>query len=97
MKRAVLVFVFSTVAMVACGGGAVYYANVPPPPLRVEARGYAPGPGYVWIDGYWGGGGGRQVWVAGRWVVPPHRHAVWVAPRWDRDGRRYRYHEGHWR
>jgi len=45
-------------AMVACGGG--YRANyvaysVPPPPApyAVGAVGYAPGAGYVWVDGFW--------------------------------------------
>src|SRR5579872_4042601 len=95
MKRAMLVMVFSAVAMVACGGGPVYYANVPPPPIRAEVVGVAPGPGYVWVGGYWGWSGLAHVWVPGRWAVPPHRHARWVEPRWDRDGRHYRFHEGH--
>lgn len=95
MKRAALVLMVS--ALTACGGGAFYYSNVPPPPLRAEVVGVAPGPGYVWVGGYWGFRGGGTVWVPGRWVVPPHRHAVWVAPRWERAGNRYRYHEGHWR
>jgi len=97
MRRAMLVLVFSTMALVGCAGGVVYYANVPPPPVRVEVMGVAPGPGYAWVGGYWGWSGGAHVWMPGRWVVPPHRHAVWVAPRWERAGGRYRFHEGRWR
>jgi hypothetical protein len=29
------------------------YIGVAPPPLRHEARGTMPGPGYAWVDGYW--------------------------------------------
>jgi hypothetical protein len=41
------------------GGGYGYYATTPPPAVRVEQRGVAPGAGYVWMDGYWGYNGGR--------------------------------------
>jgi len=101
MKKAVwnryaLVLVFSGFAMTACAGGA-YYANVPPPPVRVEAYGRAPGPGYVWINGYWGWRGNAYAWVPGSWSRPPRARAVWVAPYWERAGGRYRFREGRWR
>src|SRR5208282_2184107 len=90
MKRMLLPHIlFAVLTMAACGGGVVYYANVPPPPLRAEAFGVATGPGYVWINGYWGWSGGAHVWVAGRWALPPRPHAVWVAPYWERQGARY--------
>jgi hypothetical protein len=97
MKRAsLLATVFAMLSLAACAG-VVYYSNVPPPPLRAEAFGVAPGPGYVWVNGYWGWSGGAHAWVAGRWVRPPRPHAVWVAPYWERQGARYRFHEGRWR
>lgn len=40
------------------------------PPHRHYERGYAveaPGPGWVWIDGYWSGGGRGRVWIEGHW------------------------------
>jgi len=65
----------------------------PPPPAYVAGPvGVAPGPGYVWVDGYWNWVGGRWVWVPGAWVLPPHGHRVWVAPAID-----FRWHGGHWR
>jgi hypothetical protein len=89
-------------AMVACGGG--YRANyvaysVPPPPApyAVGAVGYAPGAGYVWVDGFWNLNGSRWAWVNGRWAYPPHPHAVWERDRWERHGNSWRYHRGHWR
>lgn len=89
-------------AMVACGPT---YANgyvaisVPPPPAPYVTGpvGYAPGAGYVWIDGFWNLNGGRWSWVNGRWAVPPHRRSVWVADRWERHGNGWHYHRGHWR
>lgn len=97
MKRTFLTLFVAAVTMAGCSGGAVYYANVPPPPLRAEAYGVAPGPGYVWVNGYWGWGGRAYAWTPGRWARPPRPHAVWVAPRWERAGNRYRFHEGRWR
>ena len=98
MKRAWLGVVAGAIALVRCaGGGYVYYAPAAPPPVRVEAFGVAPGPGYVWINGYWSYGGGGYAWVPGRWERPPHRGAAWVAGRWDRKGNRWGYRAGHWR
>lgn len=97
MKRTWLVApVRAAFSMVACGS-AVYYANVPPPPMRAEFVGAAPGPGFVWVNGYWGWRGNAHVWVAGSWMRPPHPRAVWIAPRWEGRGGRYYFHEGRWR
>jgi len=87
-------------ALVACGPTYVAYrAPVPPPPAPyvVGPLGYAPGSGYVWVDGYWNLNAGRWAWVNGRWAVPPRPHAVWVADRWARTGNGWRYYRGHWR
>jgi hypothetical protein len=66
----------------------------PPPPAAYVAGpvGVAPGPGYVWVDGYWNWVGGRWVWVPGAWILPPHGHRVWVAPALE-----FRWHGGRWR
>ena len=51
----------------------------PPPPAAYVAGpvGVPPGPGYVWVDGYWNWVGGRWVWVPGAWVLPAHARRVW--------------------
>lgn len=87
-------------ALTGCGGG--YYAGVmvgpPPPPPAYGPVGYAPGPGYVWVGGYYDlVGGNRWVWRQGRWDRPPHPHDVYVTPYWERHGHGYRFHQGHWR
>ena len=53
-----------------------YYA----PPVYSQAVPAYPGPGYAWVDGYWGVNGGRYVWVPGRWDHPPYAGAYWVEP-----------------
>jgi hypothetical protein len=50
-----------------------------PAPVAVAAyRPPCPGPGYVWIDGYYDGYGR---WFDGYWAAPPYEGAYWVAPR----------------
>lgn len=74
--------------------------GAPPPPPQVVAGpiGVAPGPGYVWTNGYWDWNGGRWVWVGGRWAVPPHGHRIWVEPYYHPYGEgHYHYHRGYWR
>ncbi len=51
-------------------GGPVMVA---PPAPQVEVVGAAPGPGYLWVGGYWNWVGGRHVWVPGRWEAPAAR------------------------
>ncbi|MBZ5602987.1 MAG: YXWGXW repeat-containing protein [Acidobacteriia bacterium] len=98
MRRSILALALAGFSLAACGGGyGYYYANTPPPPMRGEVVGVAPGPGYVWVNGYWGWRGNAYSWVPGYYARPPHAHAVWVSPRWDRDRGRYRFREGHWR
>jgi hypothetical protein len=86
--------------LAACGPTYVAYrAPLPPPPAPyvVGTVGYAPGPGYVWVGGFWNLNGGRWAWVNGRWAVPPRPRAVWVADRWVRYGNGWRYYRGYWR
>lgn len=78
----------------ATGGVAVRFA---PPPPRYAVVGVAPGPGYVWAEGFWDWRGGRYVWVTGRWMRPPHPGAVWVPAGWVEGRRGYGFHPGHWR
>jgi len=87
---------FGTI-LAGCGPGYVGVGYGPPPPARYGAMGYAPGPGYVWTDGYYDLRGGHWNWVDGRWARPPHGHSRWVRSEWRREGGRYRFHRGYWR
>lgn len=82
-------------ALGACGGGV--YVVGPPPPPRYGVVGVAPGPRFVWTDGYWGWRGGNWAWVPGAWRRPPRPGAAWVPGAWVRAGRRYRFARGYWR
>jgi len=89
----------SMLAGCASHGYAAAWVPAPPPPRPyvVGAVGYAPGPGYVWAEGFWDLRGGRWVWAPGYWARAPHRHAYWVSPHWERTGHGWRRVDGHWR
>jgi hypothetical protein len=64
-------------------GGPGYYQPAPAAPVRVGVTAYrppCPGPGYVWVDGYYDGYGN---WFDGYWALPPYAGAYWVAPRFS--------------
>lgn len=69
-----------------------------PPPAPAQPAVIAPGPGYVWVNGYWQWNGAGWVWVGGQWAYPPWPGAVWVGGYWYRGPwGGWRYHAGHWR
>ena len=72
------------------------YVRVAPPPARVEVRGRAPGPGFVWQPGYYRWRNGAYVWRGGMWARPPARHAMWVPPRWVHSRRGWYRTPGAW-
>ena len=75
--------------------GEVVVSEAPPaPPQEVIVA--APGPGYVWVPGYYSWQG-HWVWMRGAWVVRPHPYSVWVGGHWGRRGHGYVWVGGHWR
>ena len=97
MKRAFwLVPALAAFSLVGCAARATYYAPPPPPP-RAGFYGHAPGPGYVWIDGFWDWRARSYAWAPGYWSRPPRPHAIWVPGRADYNHGRYSYRRGHWR
>jgi hypothetical protein len=64
----------------------------PPPPRVVRVRPVTPGPGYVWVTGYWYPEGRRYKWHDGYWTRPPYEGAVWVAPRHENG----LFYNGYW-
>ncbi len=80
-----------------CGPGYAVAGYGPPPPQRYGAMGYAPGPGYVWADGYYNRVGNRWAWVGGSWMRPPRGRSAWVHPEWRQEHGRWRLHRGYWR
>jgi len=85
-------------ATTACAGtsGRVY-VRTGPPPVRAEVVAVSPGPGYVWVPGYYQYRGNSYVWVGGRYERPPRARARWVPSHWERDRRGWYFVDGHWR
>lgn len=99
MKRNLGLLVLMAGSLTGCAGRAYVAYGGPPPPPPPMASGYvgrAPGPGYVWVDGYYDWRG-RYVWVPGSWMRPPRPRAVWVPGRFEHRGRRHEWVRGYWR
>jgi hypothetical protein len=64
----------------------------PPAPRVIAVRPGSPGPGYMWVDGYWYPEGGRYRWHAGYWSRPPYAGAHWIGPHHDGE----RFYAGYW-
>lgn len=77
-------------------GGEVVVNEAPPAPYS-ETIIASPGPGFVWVGGYWGWAGSGWHWQGGHWARPPHGGAVWVGPRYYVRGSRHVWVHGHWR
>lgn len=74
-----------------------YYVRTPPPPMRYEVYGAAPGPGYVWTPGYWNYRGNSYAWVGGSWRRPPRAGYRWSPGTWQQHPRNgYRWRDGRW-
>jgi len=53
----------------------------PPPPMVMLRRAPAPGPHYVWVEGFWYPKGRHYRWRDGYWAQAPYAGAYWVNPR----------------
>jgi hypothetical protein len=97
---AVLVLTGSLIGTVACASaaprGRVYLRVGPPAPI-VETRVVSPGPGYVWLPGFYRLEGRNYAWTPGRWDRAPRARAAWVPAHWAHDRRGWYFINGHWR
>jgi hypothetical protein len=84
------------VATVYAEPGEVIVNDAPPPPIT-EYVGVAPGPGFLWIGGYYHWSGARWVWYRGHYERPPHAGARWYGPRYEVHGGHRVYIHGYWR
>src|ERR1700730_19436037 len=66
-------------------------AHSAPPRARYERIPARPDRDSVWIKGYSHWDGNRWGWVNGRWERPAQPNHRWVAPRYVREGRAWRY------
>src|SRR5262249_19536509 len=64
----------------------------PPPPRVVRVLPTSPGPGFIWVEGYWYPIGHHYKWHSGYWTRPPYAGARWVGPHHDGE----RFYGGYW-
>ncbi|MGA7123550.1 MAG: hypothetical protein WBY94_25830 [Polyangiaceae bacterium] len=70
-------------------------ATTEPPDPVYEEQTDAPGPGYVWVGGYWGWNGADWGWNWGHWEIAPEGR-VYIEPYYERVGDRVVYVHGYW-
>ena len=97
MRRRLLLLVL-VFALSGCGATRVgIYARTAPPPIRVEAFGLAPGPGFLWVRGYWGWRANDYYWIPGRWERVPRGRRRWDDGYWERRSDHFYWRDGRWR
>lgn len=77
-----------------------YAAQSPiaPPDKPQEVVPPSPGPGYIWVSGFWQWDGAQYTWLAGHWELPPSANMMWVEPQWIAVGpRMWGMRPGAWR
>ena len=60
---------------------------IAPPPLPVYEQPPIPGPGYLWVPGYWSYGPYGYFWVPGTWMEPPQVGLLWTPGYWGGEWR----------
>ncbi len=76
----------------------VLTASSAPPPLPVYLQPPIPGPGYMWIPGYWAWDGREWYWMPGYWALPPEADLYWTPGywAWDDTDDDYAFNAGYW-
>jgi hypothetical protein len=68
-----------------------------PPLLPVYAQPLCPGPGYIWIPGYWAyDDDDGYYWVPGTWAFPPEVGLLWTPGYWAFSDGFYVWNAGYW-
>jgi hypothetical protein len=70
----------------------------PPPADKAEVvtPSVAPGPDYIWVNGYWVRQGASWLWTPGTWVRQPHANAAWIPGHWQHQPGGWAWIPGHW-
>jgi YXWGXW repeat-containing protein len=70
---------------------------IPPPVIPVYVQPLCPGPGFIWVPGYWAWDPGfGYFWVPGVWVLAPFPGALWTPGYWGWSDGVYVWYEGYW-
>jgi hypothetical protein len=93
-KIFIAIAIIGSLALASCRGSRVVVAERPVAPYY--QRPFAPGHGYIWIDGDWMVRGGRYVHQPGYWAAPRGGRR-WEAGNWDRYNNGWQWRRGYWR
>ena len=68
-----------------------------PPALPIYSQPYCPGPGYLFVPGYWAWDPYYgYFWVPGTWVMAPFAGALWTPGYWAYSDGLFMWYEGYW-
>ncbi|MCL5023675.1 MAG: hypothetical protein M1497_09975 [Nitrospirae bacterium] len=68
-----------------------------PPALPIYAQPLCPGPGFIWIPGYWAWDPDiGYYWVPGMWVLAPFVGALWTPGYWGWSDGAFIWYDGYW-
>jgi hypothetical protein len=71
--------------------------TIAPPALPVYVQPICPGPGFIWIPGYWAWDPEfGYYWVPGTWVIAPYQGLLWTPGYWGWYNGAYVWYEGYW-
>lgn len=73
--------------------------TIAPPPIPVYVQPLCPGPGFIWVPGYWAWDPDYgYYWVPGTWVFSPFVGALWTPGYWgwDPGDAVFVWNEGYW-
>jgi hypothetical protein len=71
--------------------------RIGPPVLPVYVQPFCPGPGYIWVPGYWAfDDDNGYYWVPGTWVLPPEVGLLWTPGYWAFSNGFYLWNAGYW-
>jgi hypothetical protein len=104
-RTAISLFVLLLLAVVMLAAPAISPAQLSvgvsvtfgPPALPIYAQPLCPGPGFIWIPGYWAWDPDfGYYWVPGMWVLAPFTGALWTPGYWGWSDGVYVWYEGYW-
>jgi len=97
LKKILVFFIVLSVFAVANSQAQVIVRERPERPgTGVVVKSPAPSSHHVWVAEEWTPRGGKYVYHAGYWALPPRNYSVWVAGRWRARSGGYYWKPGYW-
>jgi hypothetical protein len=94
--RSLAVAVFLATVPLTSSAAVVVSVGFAPPALPAYVLPPMPGPGYLWLPGYWAWRATGYYWVPGFWSRAPAPGLLWTPGYWGWAGGAYCWHAGYW-